>query len=429
VANLAHPPGSEDYFYPLDNSAVFIASTTGKSSPFMFRVSCEMDEIIYLPALQDALVAVTKRFPFLATELRQGLFWYYLEPLIIPLRLHADTKYPAEYYRVTRKGRFLFRVRVYERRISCEFHHLLTDGSGALEFLRSLVATYLTLRGISCDDWEGIRKPDSAVNPGELSDSYAEVTPGDIPMPCRLPRAFHLPGNRYRGLPYRVTTGTLPLSASLKIAREKGVSLTVLLASVYLAALQDVQEEENPGRWLPICIQIPVNMRRIHPSVSLRNFFLFITVSIDRRLGHFEFDEILSLVQCQFQLKLNIKELNRQVKRNVRGEKYLFSRLVPLVIKNPVLRLISRYASENPFSGNLSNLQSVSMPAAFASHIRRFDVIPSRKTSLGANICVVSWQDVLSVNVASLVVNRSFERRFFTRCVALGIPVFVESNI
>jgi hypothetical protein len=429
MANLKHPPGNEGIFYPLDNSAVFIASVSGKSSPYIFRVSCELDDIVYLPALEEALSSVMPRFPSLSTELRSGLFWYYLEPLAKPVSLQADTRYPVEYHSLNRRDRHLFRVRAYGSRISCEFHHILTDGSGAIEFLRSLVATYLTCRGVSCDDWEGVKKPSSPIVPGELSDSYAELSPGKIPLPDRLPAAFHLPGRRYGAHAYRVISGTVALSAALRISREKGVSLTELLSAIYLAALQDVHEDENPSRWHPLCVQVPVNMRRFHPSVSLRNFFLFITVSIDRRLGHYGFQEILDRVHCLFRLNLTEKELNRQIRRNVGSERNIVSRLFPLVVKNPVLKVVSRFAAERPFSGNLSNLQSVSMPAPFAAHIRRFDILPSRRTGIGATIGVVSWQDVLSVTVGSMAVSRAFERRFFIRCVELGMPVRVESNM
>lgn len=429
MANIIQSAQTNDFFFPLDNSAVFIASTTCKTSPYVYRVSCELDELIFLPALEEALAAVTPRFPFLSTELRAGLFWYYLDPLKTPLRLYADSRFPAEYHPLMRRGRYLFRVRAYASRLSCEFHHALTDGFGAIEFLRSLIAAYLTVRGVRCDDWEGIRKPGSAVNPGELADAYAGLSRKSVPLPDPLPPAFQLPGSRYRGQAYRVTTGTLSLASALKTARERKVSITELLSSVYLASLQDVFEERQSGRWKPICVQVPVNMRKFHPSPTLRNFFLFITVSIDRRLGHYEFDEILERVHCQFKLNLTGKELDRQIRRNVRGEEIILSRIVPLHIKNVVLRIISRLASDKPFSGNISNVQAVAMPDAFAAHIRRFDMLPSRKTAVGANIGVISWKDMLSVTVGSLVIDRSFERYFFARCAGLGIPVTVESNI
>jgi len=429
MANIRHQAHTQDFFYPLDNSAVFIASTTRRAAPYMYRVSCELDEPVYLPDLETALGRVIDRYPFLKTELRPGAFWYYLDPLKKPLHVCADTRYPGEYHNIGRWGRYLFRIRVYHTRVSCEFHHILTDGTGALEFLKSFLATYLTLRGVECADWEGIKSATSAIDPAEFDDAYADISRKDVPLPERLPDAFHLPGRRFSGLGYRVTTGTMQVADVLRVAREKGVTLTELLASVHLASLQAVSEAHSTRNFSPICIQIPVNMRKYFPTATLRNFFLFIPVSIDRRLGHFEFAEILERVHHLFRLNLARKELDRQIRRNVRGEKYIWSRIVPLFVKNITLRLIGRFKADKPFSGNLSNLQTITMPAAFAAHIRRFDVLPSRKTSIGANICIINWKDILSVTVGSLLVDRAFEREFFTRCAGLGIPLTVEANM
>ncbi len=429
MANIQHPARTDDFFFPLDNSAVFIASITGKSYPFVFRLSCELDETIYLPDLEAALEAVASRYPFLKTELRPGVFWYYLEPLKKPVRVFADSRFPAERHRTERLGRYLFRVRVYNTRVSCEFHHILTDGTGALEFMKSLLAAYLTRRGVVCPDWEGIIHPESVPNPEEWLDAYADLSRPEVPLPDPLPAAFHLPGRRYHGQVYRVVNATLSVKEALQAARERNVSITELLAAVYLEALQAIQEAHSQSKYQPICIQIPVNMRRFYPSITLRNFFLFLPVSIDRRLGHFSFEEILSRVHYTLKLNLNTKELDRQIRRNVRGEKYFLSRIVPLFIKNIVLRILGKLLADKPLSGNLSNLQSVSMPEAFAKHIRRFDILPARRSVSGANIGMISWGDTLSLTVGSLVIDRSLERLFFSRCAELGLRVTVESNV
>ena len=428
MANIGTPSGSQDVFWPLDNSAVFMASISGHSSPYMFRVSCELDDIVHLPSLEEALSRCMARFPSFATELRVGLFWYYLEPLSKPLHVTADTRYPVEYHSLRKQGRHLVRVRAYASRISCEFHHLLTDGTGALEFLRSLVAEYLTLRGVPCEDWDGIRKPNSPVLPGELVDSYAELPLGKVPLPEPLSPAFHLTGERYRGLAYRVTSGTLSVAETLGVARARGVTLTELLSACSLAALQDIHEAENQTEWKPIRVQIPVNIRRFYPSETIRNFFLFITVTIDRRLGHWEFDEILARARDEFRLNLTRKEFSRQIRRNGRWERSVYTRLVPLVVKTPVLKLVANLSAARPFSGNVSNLQAVRMPAPFAAHIRRFDVLPSRCRGVGANVGVVSWNDTLSITVGSVLTSRAFERCFFRRLSGLGLSVRVESN-
>jgi hypothetical protein len=260
-------------------------------------------------------------------------------------------------------------------------------------------------------------------------DAYAGLFREDVPFPDQEGPAWQLPGMRFTGPQYRVTIGTLSVRETLAKAHEKGVSLTELLTALYIAALQDIsQGEAKGGEKLPIRIQVPVNMRKLYPSETLRNFFLYVSVSIDQRLGYYEFDEILSRVHHGLRLHMNAKEFIRQIKRNVRGERYWFSRIVPLFIKHAYLRGIGAKAAARPFSGNLSNLTAVTMPEPFVPHIRRFDLLPQRKIVSGVGIGVASWGDVLSVTLGSMITNRDFERVFFSRCSDLGLSVTVESN-
>ncbi len=432
MANIKESERSHDYYYPLDNSAVYIASVTGRSSPLVYRISCELDDYIHLPDLEAALAATAERFPFIKTRLRRGFFWYYLDPVSKPLRVYPDSVYPTRFKRGGIAERYLFRVFAYATRVSVEFHHILTDGTGAIEFVRSLVAAYLQRRGVELADWGDIKRPGSPIKPEELADAYAGLTDRGIPLPEKFKPAWHLGGSRFRDDRLRITVGTLALDAALAASKARGVSLTVLLSAVYLASLQELCELEHGygGKtpFKPIRIQVPVNLRRFFPSTSLRNFFLFIPIELDRRLGHFNFDELLDRVNYTLKLSLTVKELSKQLRRNTRGEEYMISRIVPLFVKDIALRAIGRRAADAAFSGNLSNLSAVYMPEAFARHIRRFDVLQPRKPALGANIGVISWGNALSVTVGSLIEDRSFERLFFTRIADLGVPLTVESN-
>ncbi len=405
-----------------------MASTTERDCPYVFRVSCDLDAPVNLPALERALPLVAARFPLFLTKLRAGIFWYYLEPWRDGVRPYADSRFPVEYHRFSRNWRYLFRVRAYDSRISCEVHHILTDGTGALEFLRSLVATYLEGTGVVCKDWEGVRRPGEPVDPAELADSYADIPKRPVPLPPPVSPAFRIPGPRYRPPVYRVTTGSMPLDAALHAARELGGTLTALLVAAHIAALQDIQDATGAQKKLPIRVQVPVNMRKHHPSASTRNFFLTVSVTIDPRLGHYSYKEILDVVHHQLRLELSEKELSRQIWRNVRPEKNILLRAVPLSVKNPVLKIVGRLVADRPFSGSLSNLQSVAMPEPFAAHITGFELLPSRKAVVGANVGVISWNNTLAVTIGSLVEDRSFERLFFMRLTELGIPVSVRSN-
>jgi len=326
-------------------------------------------------------------------------------------------------------SRYLFRVRVYGKRIACEFHHALTDGTGASEFLKSLVAEYLTIQGIQCSNWDGIRRADSKPVPVEMEDAYTKYSRRGTPPPEVLPRAFTLSGKRFYGPEYRITTATVSVDAIKKLARKNEVSITEFLAAFHLLALQAVEEKGPHKKFGPMCLQIPVNVRNYYRSDTLRNFFLFVPVSMDGRLGHYEFHEILERVQYQLKLALTRKELDRQIWRNVRGEKLVLSRLVPLIVKNTVLRSIARFKADKPYSGSLSNMNRITMPEPFADHIQRFDLVPARNRIAGANVGVVSWKDHLSITVGSLVEDTSFERFFFTALSDTGLPVLVTSNM
>lgn len=420
-------PGHPSYF-TLDNSAIFLASATTRASPFVYRLSCVLDEPIRLPDMELAFSAVIERFPAFKTELRPGVFWYYLEPLSKPVRLQPDSRYPAEYHRLRKWDRYLFRVRLFGPRISCEFHHSLTDGTGALAFLRSLVAEYLRRRGVKTEDWEGIARPGQAVDPAEYEDAYRAFDPGKLPLPPREGPAFHIPGKRYAQGEYRSTTGRASVALALKAAKERGVSLTELLAACHLAALQGLMEA-NQSKKRPIRIQVPVNMRKYHASSTLRNFFLFVPVDIDPRLGRYDFPEILTRVSSQMRLGLNAKELDRQIRRNAGSARNAFLRLVPLPIKNFALKIVSLTMASRPYSGSLSNMGAVPMPEAFASRILRFDFLPSRDRATGANVGVISWRDELSITVGSLVVERDFEKAFFRAIMDAGIAIELSSNI
>lgn len=424
-----HP--ADDSFYALDNSAVFTAAIAGAAGSFVFRLSADLDETIRLPELSRALSALKDRFPFLFVSLGHGVFWHYLEPLRGEPRLEREDSHPAAPI-AYRRGRPLVRVMAYGRRVAVEFHHAVTDGTGGLAFLRALIVEYLALRGAGAElpreAFADIPRPGDPADPEEEEDAYGRYFRREAPLPDSAPPAFLIPGKR-RSRGYREITGAVPLAAALRCAKERSVTLTELLAAVHLAALQDLYEEGPRSRKRRVVsVQVPINLRKIYPSRTLRNFFLFASPSIDTRLGHWDFDEILRRVHHSLRLGIEKKELLRQLRRNVGGERNPFGRFVLLPVKLVVLRAINRAIGVGAYSGSISNLGQIWMPDALAARVRAFRFIPSRAVATGANVGVLSWGGELRVTVGSLVEDRAFERKFFGRLAALGLDVAAESN-
>ncbi|MBL8967471.1 MAG: hypothetical protein JNG85_10690, partial [Spirochaetaceae bacterium] len=369
-----------------------------------------------------------------AVELRRGFFWYYFEPHAKPLRVELDPESPCQGLDPRRRGTCLFRVRTRGRRIACEFSHSLTDGSGGIRFLKTLLVEYFRLRGVEAggEDPE-VYRLDEAPDPEEFEDAYNRHFFGDFPHPEAGKPAFRLESPLLDKHRYRVISGVVPLAPVLAKAKEFGVSLTELLAAVYMDALQEIWFAAPPAerrRRRPLAaVEIPVNMRKFYPTRSNRNFSLFILITQDFRLGRREFPEIVARAHHQMRFENDAASIARQISRNVGGSRKLLVRLVPLVVKDFFARLLFSAMGENLVSGFISNLGPVSLPPGPAAHVERFDFIPASSRVTKTNASTLSWKGKLYIDFGSLARSRELERLFFLRLRKLGLPVHVECNL
>ena len=120
----------------LENAAKIFPSTTSREDTKVFRFTCELTEMVQEAPLQAALEETLEIFPFYRYSLRRGLFWYFYEesrekPVVREEHLPPCSKL----YHPDRHG-LLFSVTYYRCRINLEVYHSLTDGTGALAFLR-----------------------------------------------------------------------------------------------------------------------------------------------------------------------------------------------------------------------------------------------------------------------------------------------------
>lgn len=72
-------------------------------------------------------------------------FWYYLEESDIKPIVREEYKIPCSLIYQRNNHKLLFEVTYYRNRINLEVFHVLTDGTGAMNFLKTLVSNYLTL--------------------------------------------------------------------------------------------------------------------------------------------------------------------------------------------------------------------------------------------------------------------------------------------
>ncbi len=423
---------SGDELIPLDNSAIIYPPTVARYNTHTFRIGARLTIDVDPQRLLRAGEAVLRRYPHFAVSLHQGFYWYYFLPNKRPLEIYKDESYPCGYlHRKKGANGYLFKILYRERSIAVEYFHVLTDGTVALSFLKSLLAQYF---GLSRPEVEGdphILHPQDEFRPEEGEDSFERFYTPRKALFASQSEAFHLGGrspytDRVQSIAARIAVEELKTLSS-----QHQVTITEYLVALLLEALQAIQEEQvaKERRYRPVRVSVPVNVRRIFDSKTVRNFSLFTVVGIDPRLGHYEFEEILEQVKYQLRGSVNEKHLSLQIARNVVGRRLPFIRYAPNVLKKPFMKLLSDFYGDKIYSMTLSNIGYITLPEKLKGRVERLDFFlsPNKKNKVSA--AAIGVNGYISLNFTSFLTDdTTFERKVLRALVERGVAVEIATN-
>ena len=414
----------------LDNAAKIYPAARRKNWSNLFRQSVTLTEDVDVQVLQNALDVTVKRFPSIAARLRKGAFWYYLQQVESAPQIREEYSYPLMFMSNEEMRRCAFRVIAHEDRIAVEFFHSLTDGTGAMIFLKSLTAEYLEQKyGISIPAEAGVLDRRQEPQEEELEDSFLKYA-GNVVASRKDTNAWKMRGVPLPGGVLNLTCFRLPVKETLALAHNQGVSLTVFLSAVMMQALMNLQKEKERSfrKRKGIKLLIPVNLRQLFPSKTLRNFAMYTIPEIDPRLGEYTFAEICKVIQHKMGSEITPKHMSTVITTNVNDERNPLVRLIPLPVKNVVMKAIFDSVGERKSCLTLSNLGLVKVPQAMEPYIRRFDFILGVQAAAPYNCGVVSYGDTVYINFIRNTRDAELERHFHLVLRNMGVPVTVESN-
>lgn len=414
----------------LDNAAKIYPAARRRNWSNLFRLSATLHEKVNVDILQSALDITVRRFPSIAVKLCAGVFWYYLEELSEAPCIQEEKSYPLERMGYREMHKCAFRVLVYENRIAVEFFHAITDGNGGLVFLKTLLAEYLEERyGISVPATDGVLDRLEEPSGEELEDSFLKYS-GDVAMSRRESTAFHLRGIREKDGYLNAVSLSADLEEIHRLAASYGISITAFLCAVMMQAIIEIQEEKVPDvrRRRPVKVLIPVNLRKIFDSRTLRNFVLYITPEVNPGMGEYSFEEICRSVHHQMGMELTAKRMGARITTNVNSEKSFFVKMMPLFIKNLAMKMVFNAVGERKSCLSLSNLGAVKLPDEMKPYITRFDFVLGVQASAPYNCGVLSYGDRLYINFIRNTQLPELESHFHNVMRRLGVRMKVESN-
>ena len=419
----------KDEWYKLDLSAIVYPTLQRRDFSSVYRLSAVLTDAIDPAVLQKALDRTLPRFPTYKTAIRKGLFWRYMEPNNRPgPYVQEDIKNPCMPMPFKSNNRYLIRVYYYRNRISLEAHHCLGDGTGGMCLLQTLTAVYLELLGHPVRPEGFVLDVTKDPDPEELEDAYMRYANAQVCPPRPAQKTYRVRGTKEPFYTLNIIDGVLSVKEVMAAAGKYGATVTEYLNSVLLYALLQKQADEPHNRLRPVRIAMPVNLRRFFPSKTLRNFITMVYPAIDPRLGEYTFEEIVRQTHNYMRYYINEKFLRGDITTNASTQRNPLVRVVPLFIKDFVVRTFYMRVQDRNSSAGLTNMGAMHVPEDMKPYIERFDIYMGQPFSSRTNCAVISYGDVLTINFASSIVETDVERLFFRRLVQDGIHIKIESN-
>lgn len=407
------------YWRSLDNAAKLFSAASSPKDTRVFRFYCELKEEVKEEILQEALNQTIQKYPVFLSVMRKGLFWHYLEKSELRPVVREEYKEPCSSLYVRDKKTLLFEVTYYKKRINFEVFHALTDGTGATEFLRELVKNYLYL--IHEEDLEPVELSNQYLTvKDQEDDSFSRYYDPDFPRKKKKKiRAVQIKkgGKGYEEL--QINEASMSVKELLGIAREKKVSMSVLLTAAFICAIHEEMSRMQEKK--PVILMVPVNLRKIFPSDSMLNFFGYIEPGYQFGGGKDSFEDVLEAVKLYFQENLSKEHMAGRMNELIAIEKHKILKWAPLELKNRCIRAGAKMA-EQEVTAVLSNMSVVKMPEDYAQYIEKFGVYTSTNRT---ELCICSFQDMLSLGFTSRYDSTNIQRNFYRILKELGASVKV----
>ena len=414
----------------LDNAAKIYPAALRKKWSNVFRLSATLSEPVDRDVLRAALDVTLRRFPSIGVRLRKGIFWFYLERVPEVPEITEEQSYPLVHMSYASIRECAFRVVVYKNRIAVELFHALTDGTGGMIFLKTLLAEYLSRKyGISVPNTDGVLCRMDEPSPAELEDSFIKNA-GTVSAGRKEATAYRLTGTTEPDGFVHLTTFMLDAAEVKEMAHKHSATVTEFLTAAMMQAILRLQAEKVPhrSRRKPVKVLVPVNLRSLFPSKTLRNFALFITPELDPKLGDYSFDEICKAVHHRMGIDNTAKQMSMKIAANVNSEKSPILKVMPLFVKNAAMKAVFDAVGERKSCLCMSNLGNVRLPEVMRQYVTRMDFIIGVPSCSAYNCALLSYGGTTYINLVRSIEEPELEMHFYKVLRELGIHVKVESN-
>jgi len=409
----------------LDNTAHLFPAIAGETMSNVYRICVTLTELIDPKLLQQAVDMVLPKFDGFNLRMRKGVFWYYFEENGKPApKVSEETNFPCRYIHANQNNNYLFQVTYYKYRINLEVFHVLTDGMGAINFLRELTYQYLRLRHPEL----GNVVSDSLATHTSMNreDSFLKNYKQAAKSGYKKQKAYLIKGEKLRQGEFGVMHGYLNIPQLKGVCKQYGVSINEYLVAVFAWSVYQECLKGMPSK-LPIRVAVPVNLRPYFGSITTKNFFAMVSAEFHPVQETYTFEEVLQIIRDSLRSQMNKEHLERLFSYNVSNEKLWIARAVPLPLKNIAMKHVYT-ASALANTSTVTNIGNIPIEEPYRPYVEM--ILAFLAMSKGQDIkgTVCSYGETLAFSFSYTLKDVSIQRCFFRKLAADGIAVEIDSN-
>ena len=388
----------------LDNTAK-IFSLEDKKNTNIFRYSALLKDNIDSNKLSKSLNKTLEDYPTFKVKIGTGLFWNYLEYNDKEPILKEENENLCEPINFRKNNDYLFKVTYDKNKINLDIFHVLTDGTGAIIFFKTLLYHYLhTQYKLPFAE----KKYISHIGDEDLCLKYYNKASN---INYDFKPAYQIPSPVNKGI-NNTYLYTIRVKEIKQVCKRANVTITEYLTAIYIYALYLSLYDKDSNQ--EISITIPINLRKHYQEETLINFFTYMNVTSNlTQKENITFEKILKHIHHEFIAKLTEEKIKNYLARDVNLGMNLSIRLVPLLLKKLFIKFMGSLVMKSSTS-TLSNIGVIETDDQYKKYIDNIvvSVLPSKIQKIKCTIC--SFKDQLNITLNSNIDDTEFQTTFLT---------------
>lgn len=389
------------YLRKIDNVAKIYSLEDDKYKN-IFRFTLSLKENINPYILKISIKKTLEIYPGYKVKIKEGLFWNYFDENKKDIIVEKDSKTILNRITFKKNNDYLFKVSYHNNDIFLDVYHVLTDGVGASNFLKTILYNYLNIK-------YKINKFKKNEKYEIIEDEYLKCVDKRIHT-TKLYKKAYLIKEKASHLTNKTYHYILDLKKLKNTCKANKVSITEYITAIYILAIYKSLYNKKSKK--DISITIPINLRGLYKVETLSNFFTVMNVDgniiRDKKIT---FKRMLEQIHKEFKSKLSNKKIKGYLTRDVKLGTNPFINPIPLFIKKIYMKynldLYRQYTTST-----VSNIGPVTIENEYKPYIDNImvEVLPSKLQK--AKCTLISYKNKLTVTLNSSMLSNKLETEF-----------------